>query len=103
VVVAPRSHVSHHARTFYTPRGTGSTIAAKNLLRYKIFQPSVPNSESYFFLKDILTSVSDPDPHSIGFLDPDPDPEGVKSAKTVGKKEPKDRNFIIKRMKAYFS
>jgi hypothetical protein len=33
----------------------------------------------------IFSSVSDPDPHWIGFLDPDPG--GVKSAKTEGKTE----------------
>jgi hypothetical protein len=42
-----------------------------------------------------MSSVLDRDRHSIGFLSPDPDQRGEKSAKTDGKNE-KDRNFIIK-------
>jgi hypothetical protein len=42
----------------------------------------------------ILSSVLDPDPHSIVFLDPDTDPGGVKSAKTERKTELKDKKSM---------
>jgi hypothetical protein len=38
-------------------------------------------------MRGIRTSVSDPDPHSIGLLDPDPG--GVKSSEIEGKNEAK--------------
>jgi hypothetical protein len=48
--------------------------------------------------KQCFGSGSELDPHSISFLDPDPDPGGVKFAKTKGKNGAKRQKIHHKKL-----